>query len=173
MLATTRRALALLALLAGAGGLSAESAGQLKAVLAARLSVMKDVAAHKWMHDLPIEDAKREAAVLKATVDQAKQRGVDVEFADEVVSAQIDAAKRIQARWFNHWRTAGGPSSAPDLVTEIRPRISELTAELIGLVTVLQAQPLSAAEQVELRRVPRSLADDEAAWWVAMAPFVE
>lgn len=157
---------------AGCAVASAESGRDLKQILGERLLVMPDVAAYKWLNDLPVEDADREAQVLAATVEQASRSGVDRAWARQVVRAQIDAAKRIQSRWFAKWNSDGGPARAPELVTEIRPRISELTAELIAHLVRLDARSVSAEEIAALREVPAALRDDRAAWMTAVSPWL-
>lgn len=152
---------------------AAQPERDLKQTLIERLLVMKDVAAYKWVNNLPVEDMEREAQVLAATVEQASRGGVDSELASKVVQAQIDAAKRIQSRWFASWETQSGPSQAPDLVGEIRPRISELTVELIEHLALLDSAPLAAAELNRLRVLPLALQDDSQAWDTAIAPFLK
>lgn len=150
----------------------ADTVATLRSVIAERLAVMHDVAAYKWAHGLPVEDVEREAVVERAALQQAAEAGVPGERAQAMIHAQIEAAKLVQARWFAVWREHGNAPPAPDLVAEMRPRISQLTSELIARLAELPDPPLSPADRVTLQTVPKILRDDEAAWAVAIDPLI-
>ena len=97
-----------------------------------RLEWMEEVAAYKWLHELPIEDPAREARVVNSAVRDALRFGVVPATAERFLRAQITAAKEVQAYWFERWRTAGGPTSAADLVSELRPELLRLGTEIIA-----------------------------------------
>jgi len=96
-------------------------------LLQQRLSYMKDVAAHKWYHNLPIEDPKREIVVLKHASLQGLKYGIRIESSEHFFQLQIDAAKEIQHYWFDRWNDKPDlkPGVVPDLKNEIRPALIE------------------------------------------------
>jgi cyclohexadienyl dehydratase len=87
---------------------------------------MQDVAAHKWVNGLPVEDGAREAKVLESAEAAALRFGVDVSATRALFEAQIEAAKEIQRYWFTRWALGSPPRSAPDLVGDLRPRLLAL-----------------------------------------------
>ena len=91
-----------------------------------RLGYMRDVAAHKWIGGLPIEDKAREAVVIRQATLTGLQYGIETAATKRFFSLQITAAKEIQQYWFDRWEKRGAPESAPDLVTEVRPALLEL-----------------------------------------------
>jgi cyclohexadienyl dehydratase len=103
-------------------------------LLAERLSLMRDVAAHKWHNDLPVEDRQREAMVLEAAVEDGLSRGFRPASSRRFFAVQIEAAKDIQNHWFGIWSRDGGPEAAEDfagsprtdLAADIRPRLLQL-----------------------------------------------
>lgn len=95
-------------------------------LVAQRLSLMDEVAAHKWLNDLPIEDLNREGVVIAAARASAANQGLDPAAADRFFRVQIEAAKEIQDYWISAWIDRDGPITAPDLATEIRPELIRL-----------------------------------------------
>ncbi len=104
--------------------------------IAERLSLMQPVAAWKLANDVAVEDLAREAVVLESATGAAVEAGLDAETAQAFFEAQIEAAKDIQHCWIGRWEagTAQPPESAPDLTTEIRPRLLELGVELLDSI---------------------------------------
>ncbi len=128
-------ALLLLLLIQSATANSADPAHDLYAAVGERLSLMRDVAAFKWLHELPVEDLERETVVIDAAVASALNRQIRPETAERFFRVQIEAAKDIQRHWFERWQTGQGPQSAPDLVAEVRPellRLGERINRLMG-----------------------------------------
>ncbi len=89
-----------------------------------RLELMDEVAAWKWRHHVAIEDLAREAIVLDSASGSALNHGLDPSTARTFFAAQIDAAKAIQAHWFDHYESA--PPRGP--VTELAAIRPELLA---------------------------------------------
>ncbi|MEM0955468.1 MAG: gamma subclass chorismate mutase AroQ [Pseudomonadota bacterium] len=145
----------------------------LKQTLTQRLLMMHDVAAYKWINQRPVEDLEREAQVLTATVERATTFGLDRTFATGVVRAQISAAKHIQSRWFTVWAVEGGPARAPDLTSELRPRISSQTEILLQQLKTFSAVELTEADRQTITAVPPELRDDKMAWAIATAPMLQ
>lgn len=151
-----------------------DPAGALVSAMTERLLLMEGVAQYKWNKAIPIEDLERERVVLDKVVASAEAQGVEVVFASDFFRAQITAAKAIQARLFETWGrdAVGSFPNAPDLKTELRPAIGVLTGRIIGSLAQLDeidAEALCAA----LGAVPRPLAADAEAWYIAAAPVRE
>ncbi len=108
------------------------AADDLYALVGERLSHMRDVAAFKWLHDQPVQDHAREQVVIEAALEQARNRGLLAGGAERFFREQIEAAKDIQRYWFERWQGSGGPSKAPDLTVEIRPRLLTLGEQIIA-----------------------------------------
>lgn len=108
----------------------------------ARLHVMRGVAHYKWEHHIAVEAPEREAAVIKATVTQATELGLDEQLATRAVTAQMEAAKAVQRKLIAAWEQGEDvpEGQAPDLAREIRPLINDLTAEF--LTALKAAAPL-------------------------------
>lgn len=100
-------------------------------LIAARLSLMRDVAAYKWIHDLPIEDVDREAVVIEAAQTDGLRRLLRPESVKPFFALQIEAAKDIQRYWFERWRTDAAPTEAPDLAADVRPRLLTLGSDIV------------------------------------------
>ena len=69
-----------------------------------RLGYMRDVAAHKWIGGLPIEDKAREAVVIRQATLTGLQYGIETAATKRFFSLQITAAKEIQQYWFDRGR---------------------------------------------------------------------
>lgn len=115
---------------------------QLRDILEARLALMPLVARYKWHHSIPVEDLEREARIQSATVDRAKQLGIEENRAKQLVVAQMRAAKMIQNRLLATWGESDyDQSELPplrDLSNDIRPVISRLTADLLTVSKALE-----------------------------------
>ncbi len=110
---------------------------------------MKDVAAYKWLNGRPIEDLAREEAVLESAATAALRVGVTQQSSRHFFSVQIRAAKEIQAYWFTVWRAGAEPHHAPDLDTELRPRLIDLGSA----ITDQLAGPVPAQDANRFKRV--------------------
>jgi len=109
----------------------ATESADLLALMDQRLQLMEQVAAYKWLHELPIEDLEREDAVVQSSIDAALDAGMTPATAAAFFRAQIEAAKAVQAYWFSTWQLEGAPRRAPDLVSDTRPRLLRLGADII------------------------------------------
>ena len=97
-----------------------------------RLDLMRDVAAHKWINGLRIEDRDRETAVLLNAADVALRHGIEVASTRELFRVQISAAKEIQHYWFERWAIDNAPASAPDLNKVVRPQLLVLGEQILA-----------------------------------------
>ena len=98
----------------------------------ARLLSMRDVAAWKHLHGEPIVDAAREEQVLEQTMRRAAALGLDPQSARELLALQIRLAVRVQQSLEESWQAgASPPLQAPDLKTELRPRLDAIGENLL------------------------------------------
>jgi cyclohexadienyl dehydratase len=101
-------------------------------VLDARIALMPDVAAAKWIAHQPVGDPAREVAVVQSATEQAVALGLSREPVERLLSAQIARARLVQTAAMDRWqRTDTGPTAAPSLRDELRPRIDQLTHDLL------------------------------------------
>jgi len=101
-------------------------------VLDARIALMPDVAAAKWVSGQPVGDPAREAAVIQAATDQAVALGLSRDPVQTLIAGQIARARAVQTAAMDRWGQDGsGPTSAPSLRDELRPRIDALSQELL------------------------------------------
>jgi chorismate mutase len=142
----------------------------LRALMAERLVVMEQVAASKWKRGLPIEDKEREAKIVEDTVARIGQVGVEPKLVEQVITAQIEAAKMVQQSLFQQWSAAGknAPHDASDLETSLRPKISRLSSEFITLFVAAHDHLDGCLAQQVLNPIPHELADFPGAWAVAV-----
>lgn len=117
----------------------------------ARLELMREVAAAKWIAGLPIADPAREAALLAELGDSALRHGLDPAGVVRLFEAQIKAARDIQAYWFANWQSGreAPPATASSLGMDLRPRIATLGEQIL---VALALQP-AAIDQDEFSRV--------------------
>ncbi len=133
----------LLVCLAGAA-LARADAAELARLVDARLELMDEVAAFKFMRGLPIEDGDREAVVVERAVADALRYGFTVASSRRLFLAQIEAAKAVQAYWFSVWGGGLEPPSAPDLDGEIRPELLRLGEAILAAAAGSAPVPASA-----------------------------
>lgn len=147
----------------------------LKTVLHDRLDLMPAVARYKWENKLPVEDLQREAQILDRTVERAAALGVGQLYAEQVVRAQMQAAKMIQTRLIKEWAAGtSDPGTVPemDLVTEIRPRISQLTGLLLSKLLLTQHVEFGCNNVEQLREPPVNFAFTYSEWQVSAISLV-
>lgn len=109
-------------------------AAELYDAIGARLSLMREVAAYKWINNQPIEVPEREAVVLESAVRSGLDHAITVNSSQRFFIAQIEAAKNIQACWFRRWEQESAPTNASDLDQVIRPRLLALGADINRLL---------------------------------------
>ncbi|MCP3967946.1 MAG: gamma subclass chorismate mutase AroQ [Lentisphaerae bacterium] len=111
-----------------------------------RLEYMKDVAAYKYKHNIPIEDKKHEKVVIAASVASAQKLGISASTAKDFLILQIKLAKKIQARWIQHWKKDGIPQDyiPMDLKRKVRPRLIIIGNQIILHLKTLKKYRLPA-----------------------------
>ncbi len=90
-----------------------------------RLTLMRDVAAAKWLSGAPILDAAREAVVLQQVATRAESLGLDPVTTQAFFAGQIELARDVQQRWHDAWKQAGhcAPCDEPMELQAVRERI--------------------------------------------------
>ena len=116
-----------------------------------RLSLMRDVAAWKWVNKEPIEDLERERELLARLNLRAVALGFEAESVERIFLIQFDMAKSIQRYWHDRWELAGFPDDwqPVDLQTVLRPQLTDL-AEQILIAIYLQVPALRSPVQGRL-----------------------
>jgi cyclohexadienyl dehydratase len=121
-----------------------------------RLLLMRDVAAWKHEHHQPIVDAAREQQVLEQTMRRAAALGLEAQSARELLALQIRLAVRVQQSFEESWQSGTRPPlQAPDLKTELRPRLDDIGEQLLrslSLAVPLLREPDTVARLVEHAR---------------------
>ncbi|MEO1081861.1 MAG: gamma subclass chorismate mutase AroQ [Pseudomonadota bacterium] len=138
---------------------------ELTALVNERLSYMRAVAAHKWIHHRPVEDRERESRVLEAAELAGLRHRLRRESTRAFFSAQIDAAKDIQRFWFDRWAVDGAPANAPDLDAELRPKLLRLGDAIVRALAeptasrelAIDTKGVTAASAQALRRAAKSI----------------
>lgn len=124
--------------LIGSGAAHAQSAiDELRPLVetsARRLVIAEEVALAKWDSGARVEDAPREAQVIKDAVRDGESRGLDPTSVSDFFNAEIEANKFVQYSLLATWHRAGkAPTHAPiDLVSTIRPELDQVQTELIA-----------------------------------------
>ncbi|MFZ9059823.1 MAG: gamma subclass chorismate mutase AroQ [Steroidobacteraceae bacterium] len=136
-----------LAILLMAGWLPAHSESIPAELIDARLELMREVAAAKWIAGVPIADPAREAALLAELADSALRYGLEPEGVVRLFEAQIHAARVIQSYWFASWESGREPppATASSLGLDLRPRITTLGEQIL---VALAAQPATTDPRV-------------------------
>ena len=134
-----------------APGLPARGDPDPAGLIDARLELMREVAAAKWIAGLPISDPDREATLLAELGESALRHGLEPDGVVRLFEAQMAAARAIQSYWFAAWDSGREPTpaAAASLGTELRPRISALGEQIL---IALAAQP-AAPDPVRFSRV--------------------
>jgi len=89
----------------GSGTTVAARLAAVSALIARRLDLMPGVAQAKWNRKLPITDEKREQALLTRLAAEGERLDLPAAFVSEFFQAQITAAKLIQERAFEEWKS--------------------------------------------------------------------
>ena len=104
----------------------------LASLITERLSYMRDVAAYKWLHKLPITDIARERFVINAGVIAALRHGITRTSSERFYRSQIEAAKAVQRCWHERWREEEEAPPSTNLNQVIRPILIELGDKISG-----------------------------------------
>jgi chorismate mutase len=99
-----------------------------------RLMIGEQVALAKWDSGKAVEDAPREAQVIRDAMKDGAAKGLDESSVSNFFNAQIEANKFVQYALLADWYRAGkAPEHAPvDLLKVIRPQLDEVQKSLIA-----------------------------------------
>ena len=125
-----------------------------------RLSLMRDVAAYKWINRQPIEVPEREALVIDNAIMSGLEFGITARSSEVFFRAQIEAARDIQRCWFDRWQASSPPVNARDLIGDVRPRLLELGSTIVRLLAVSEHDETRFMNEVSiecLSRVSRAM----------------
>jgi cyclohexadienyl dehydratase len=116
-----------------------------------RLSLMPAVAANKWHSRAAIADPERERVVAERAGDLASSMGLDRETVRTLFELQIAVARDVQSALHGRWRDRGYDfgTEVPSLQTTIRPRLDQITGEILRALYL--AAPIRAADAGRLK----------------------
>lgn len=116
-----------------------------------RLALMPAVAAWKWRHHAPISDPARERVVIAESAKLAPSRGLEGAPIERLFALQIRLASDVETANHRLWRERGFDASQPDLdlARDLRPRIDQLTQELLSTLEI--AAPVLSREDFVVR----------------------
>ena len=146
----------------------AEAAQSLVQAIDERLTLMREVAAAKWLSGAPIPDAAREAVVLQSVADHARSLGLEPLTTQAFFAAQIGLARAVQQRWHDEWKQTGhcAPCDEPKDLQVVRESIDATNEQQFAslyLLTPLRADTAAAVmEQMQATARRHGLAADEA-----------
>jgi chorismate mutase len=129
---------------------AAEQLQPLMETTAHRLMIGEQVALAKWDSSKAVEDAPREAQVIRGAVKDGMTKGLDEASVSNFFNAQIEANKFVQYALLGDWHRAGkAPDHEPvDLVKNIRPQLDEvqksLITELLDVVEIRKSKTCRA-----------------------------
>lgn len=143
-----------------------------------RLKLMKDVASAKWHAKQTGADPKREQELLDQLVEQGKKLGLSADAVRGFFTAQFDAAKQIQQSFFDTFQKDKVElKNVPDLQKDLRPKLDQVSQDLLATFAQLQPHLSNPAVQQRLRdRASALLAGDgitEAVRNRALEPLVK
>ncbi len=130
-----------------------QQVAQVVDLMEARLALMHDVARWKWNAQRPIEDLPREAELLDRLAALADDRWqIPPVETRAFFQAQLDAGKRIQQANYAAWEEINPRPSfddVPDLPTEQRPKLDEVSENLLAAWRQLRSRlPESSVQRV-------------------------
>ncbi|SHM63451.1 gamma subclass chorismate mutase AroQ [Chryseobacterium polytrichastri] len=107
-----------------------------------RLQVAPLVAKSKWNTQKPIDDPVREKIILDSVEVKAEKMNIDTRLASAFFQAQFEAGKMEQRRLHKEWKSQnqGLFDPVPDLATEVRPVLDNLTPQLLIELKKLNTQ---------------------------------
>jgi chorismate mutase-like protein len=116
-----------------------------------RLTLSREVAWIKYGANLPVRDAKREAAVLDSMASLAHARGMDVSVVRSFFAAQIDASCAEQESLIRKWK-AGAPLPAGrprELQGAVRRDIDAVNVAMLDALAGIHSAPMLRWSAIE------------------------
>jgi chorismate mutase-like protein len=154
------------------------SVDALRDLMAQRLSMMEDVARHKWNQQTAIEDLPREQKIIASLQEQALALGIPAAWAEQFFRAQIEAAKQIQSEHFAQWRAKQQTKFeiVPNLDTVIRPRLDQLTTQILRELAMTWPALVDPHERTRIAQAMRKLSTtrlSDEALQIAIKPLID
>ncbi|ECG8589062.1 chorismate mutase [Salmonella enterica subsp. salamae] len=118
-----------------ADSVTSVSLGALATVLNERMVLMKDVAAYKMKHHLPVDDFTREQKVFAEAEKIAKRNGLDPHSIKPFICSLMTAGKAIQYRYLEQWRNGSAPSFPIQTLATSRQQIRQLDNQLLIIIS--------------------------------------
>lgn len=106
-----------------------------------RLELMEEVAIYKWVNKLPVSDPERERQLLDGLLQRAANQKIDPDLVRAFFQAQFAAARAYQEERMRKWNAPDRSMSflrVPDLQSDIRPRIDQLSNDLLAALARIQ-----------------------------------
>ncbi len=127
-------------------------ADKVVALMHERLKLMKDVAGAKWQAKKTDADPEREQDLLDRLVAQGEKMGLQRELVRTFFTAQFDAAKQVQQSFFERYeKEKVEPKNVSDLQKDLRPKLDQVSQELLAALAKLQPHLTNPAVQQRLR----------------------
>ncbi len=107
-----------------------------------RIVLMRGVARWKYNNHVPVADLEREKAILVRVAEQKLPANLNSDFVVTFFQAQMDVAKTVQTKLIQNWEEEKREPFAdvPDLKTELRLQISELSQQILNILNQLAAE---------------------------------
>lgn len=139
-----------------------QTVDQLLRLVDERLAIAPDVAKAKWNSGDPIDAPAREAQILDRVVAEATREGIGEAFAQTFFKHQFEASKVVQHRLHEQWRQTEQPpfEAPPDLAEDIRPRLDQLTPQLMASLRDFQRVAESEGVRQYLENNAETLVND-------------
>lgn len=140
----------------------------LASTIADRLRIMPDVAAFKWLNDLPIDRPRREAELIDR-ISHSVAGETTQAAARRALHAQIEASKAIQRALFATWRTTNAPANAVSL-DDSRVRIDTATRAFMLALEAFNRHPIDdrCRAATTFENPPTGLTVSAEAWRIAV-----
>jgi chorismate mutase len=108
---------------------------------AERILLADKVAAAKFGTTQPIDDPVREQQVLDSVATMSHSIGIDPAVSVQFFRDQIEANKVVQRGLYSKWEAYPElrPTHRPDLSTEVRPQLDQITGEMLQQLRATQA----------------------------------
>jgi chorismate mutase len=116
-----------------------------------RLSLAQDVAAAKYTSGNPIDDPIRELEILQLAARVLNGSGLCQRIGMQFFRDQIEANKVIQRELHHRWNRHPEevPAANPDLAAEIRPKLDQLTKQIVEQFQCINKTPRFAYEDIK------------------------
>jgi len=137
-----------------------EESEPIVALMAARLSLARDVAWAKWNDGLPVRDPARENEVIQRLVRQGVAADLEEELVWRFARSQIDASCLEQEAWMKRWRQGEPlPAGDPPDLQILRSRLDRMSSLLLAEYAAAWNTPPAAARE----RLKKSVIDPRSA----------